>query len=89
MNKLSISQRVALLLASFVTCIALVGAWAYLAFERNRINGPLYEELAQRKALLAQVLQPLLAHRAVSRAQPNAAQTHAVHAQGLHRPPSE
>ena len=58
MNKLSISQRIALLIAAFVTCMALFGAWTYQAFERNRINGALYKEIYKRQDLVAQVLPP-------------------------------
>lgn len=58
MNRLSIAQRMALLIAALLGFILGFGALTHIAFERYRINGPLYKEIVDRKNLVAQVLPP-------------------------------
>ena len=60
MNYLSIPRRIALLIVAFVCCLALFGAWSYQAFERNRINGDLYQKINERQKLVADVMPPPL-----------------------------
>jgi methyl-accepting chemotaxis protein len=58
LRKLTLSLRLAALVAIFLTGMAIYGFWSFRTLDELKVNGPLYQRVIQSKDLIADVLPP-------------------------------
>ncbi|MDO9106495.1 MAG: methyl-accepting chemotaxis protein [Methylovulum sp.] len=57
-NSLKLTYRFALLIAAFTMGLVIYGSWSFNVLNELKVNGPLYQRIAQDKDLLADILPP-------------------------------
>ncbi|MBV6322167.1 methyl-accepting chemotaxis protein [Duganella violaceipulchra] len=58
LRKLKLSRRLAILVAIFLTGMAVYGLWSFKTLDELKVSGPLYQRIMQDKDLIADVLPP-------------------------------
>jgi methyl-accepting chemotaxis protein len=56
--KLTIARRLFLLVGAFVLGLSLYGFWSFQTLQQLKVNGPIYQRIAQGKDLVADILPP-------------------------------